>query len=128
MDAETHRPFYFGCDRPDGIDIAYTQDVSYSDTNFCIPLRPGFIFRLSGIFCAEVGVCHFAFDELAHVHPSDTGNEVEEYTHTVPFALQRNIFIGHHLSSVEEGEAVGVVGITLVGIHLGEHDVWYTSE
>ena len=62
------------------------------------------------------------------MQPTDTRDEIEENTHSVPFRLQRDILICQHLVAVQEGEAIGVIGITLVSIRLPEERGRHMSE
>ena len=105
MNSEPHSPVYFRRKRPYGIEVADAEDVTYSETNL-------------GIEGVIVAVGQFCFDEFAQVQPSYTGDEIEEDALTIPFRVQGDILIRHHLPAMQESEAVGIVGVTLIGIRL----------
>ena len=59
------------------------------------------------------------------MEPSDTRDEIEEYSLSVPIGMQRDILICHQLVSMQEGEPVGIIGVSLVGIGLPEKGINY---
>ena len=99
--------------RPDRIEIAYPENIADADAYLCIK---------------KVAISYFGFDQFAQMEPPDTGNEIEEYAMTVPFGLQRYVFVGEQLPSMQECEAVRIVGIALVRRGLPEKSVRYRSE
>ena len=62
------------------------------------------------------------------MQPTDSRNQIEENTLTVPLGLQRGVFIGRETAIIRQGHTIGVIGITLVSIRLPHHSSRYMAE
>ena len=75
-----------------------------------------------------VAIGELRFGEFAEVEVTDTRDEVEEDTVSVPLRLERDVFVRQHLVTMQEREAVRVIRITLVAIRLPEERLRDTTE
>ena len=120
MYPKPHTPLYIRREGPNGIKVADAQDIADAYAEFGV--------ELALAIGRQISIGYFGFDEFAEMQPTDTRDEIEENTHSVPFRLQRDILIRQHLVAVQEGEAIGVIGITLVSIRLPKERGRSTSE
>ena len=106
MDAKTHSPMNFRRKRPDRIEIAYPENIADADAYLGIKGVTRVERQQGRVLFTQVSVCYFGFDQFAQMEPPDTGNEIEEDAMAVPLGLQRYVFVGEQLPSMQECEAV----------------------
>ena len=116
MDAEAESPLDVGTERPDRIKVADTEDIADADTDFGVKCM------VCGI--RQIAIGYFGFDEFAEMQPSNTRNQIEKDSHTIPFRLQRGVFVRKKLVAMQEREAVRIISIALVAVGLPEKCLW----
>ena len=106
-----------------------TEDVSDTASEFNIGRseRRECWWLVVGEWCSvgKVTVSQFERDQFAKTEVTDTRDEVKENTLTIPFGMQREVFIGSVLEIIHQGKTERIIGIALVALKMVQKWIWH---